>query len=184
VRPQVDTAERGHTQVSKMPEQGLAGKEGVIGMEQLEILMILEKDISVNEKMIEELTTEKKEEIKRLQNEIQALIQPYQDNIQNNAAEISRIRQNILETWSEAWGKQFKDEQTRIILTRKTRETPEIHDEKSLLTQAITFDEMPIKKISWDNSKLKTLITAGVIKKDIASMTETFELSVTYPKED
>ena len=152
-------------------------------MGELKNLIRLEKDIEAQESMIEKLTSEKLEELKVLQNEIQALRQPYEDCIRDDKEEITNIRQNILDTWNEDWGKQFTDDETKIMLTRKVRTSPEVHNEKALLTQAVTFDEMPIKKIGWDNSKLKALISAGVIKKDIAYLSESFELAVTYPKE-
>jgi len=152
-------------------------------MKELKDLIRLEKEIENIENEIDAITLEKREALKQLQNEIALLELPYKNTINIGKGLIAEIRQNLLDTWNEDWGKQFTDDETKIMLTRKVRTSPDVHDEKALLIQAVTFDELPIKKVSWDNSKLKALISAGIIKKDTASLSESFELAVTYPKE-
>jgi hypothetical protein len=43
---------------------------------------------------------------------------------------------------------------------------------------------MPIKKVTWDNKTLKALISAGVVKSEIAEVQLKYELAVTFPKSE
>ena len=152
-------------------------------MEELKDLMELNKKYKETEEIRQSELADKKAELIRVQDELKMMDAPFVDCLKALDIAIENLRNGLLNTWNEEWGKQFTDAETNIMLTRKVRTTPEVHDEKALLTQAVTFDELPIKKISWDNSKLKALISAGIIKKNTASMIENYELAVTYPKE-
>jgi hypothetical protein len=169
-------------------------EEGVIGMDEtyiegpegpteFERLLEIKTARDNLKKSRDEATAAQRDELLRLQDEIKALEEPYLNHIKELEDEEGAIRQRFIDLWCSDFGKQIEDEATGIKVTLKTRATPEVLDEKALLTQAVTFDELPIKKISWDNTILKSLITAGVVKKETARITESYEIAVTFPKE-
>lgn len=96
------------------------------------------------------------------------------------------IREQLLESWDTFLpdDKQFTDDATGITVTRKVRQSPYVHDTKGLMALAVTFDELPVKKVTWNNPSLKALIKAGVIKSELATLQEKFELAITFPKEE
>jgi len=49
MRTQMDTKESGHTEMSTLPEQGLAGKEGVIGMDMRIMGTVIGKELKTEE---------------------------------------------------------------------------------------------------------------------------------------
>lgn len=143
-----------------------------------------------------------RDEKQRLEEKIAKIQEPYLektialqkamgDDIAEDAASLAEfqereksIREFLLEEWPEDVEKQYVDKDTGLTITRKTREKPEVHDLKALMAQAVTFDVIPVKKVTWVNKDLKALISAGVVKPEVATLQKTFELAITYPKSE
>ena len=154
-------------------------------MSEFDKLLNLKESKEIIEKIISEETATIKEKIAKLQAEMKEIEAPNKEKMNEIDISISEIKDNFLYGWSEpAHGKQFTDEDTGVKLTRKFREKPLIHNEPALLTQVVDFDKIPITKINWKNSELKTLITAGVIKPETATLVGNYELAITYPKSE
>ena len=145
----------------------------------LEIKSLRESTINELEKAI----ISKQEMIDDIQHSINEAKKPFVGILDSLEAEEGLIRQHFIDTWSSDFGKQIEDEQTKIKVTLKSREIPEIHNENALLAQIITFGTLPIKKISWDNKILKSIISTGVVKAEVATISTKSEIAITYPKE-
>ena len=152
-------------------------------MEELERLLELtqQKDVLDNERI--EKVSALKLQIVNIQAEIDSLEEPFKNNIKILKDAIGEIKQGLIDNWNPEWEKQHKDEDTGITITRKTRQTPEIYDLKALMAQVVTFDKMPVKEVKWVNKDLKALISAGIVKPEVATLKEKYELAVTFPKD-
>jgi len=124
------------------------------------------------------------EKAKEIQNEMELSIAEDATLLSDIQDRDKEIREFLLEEWPEDVEKQYKDDHTGLKITRKTRQTPEVHDLKAMLAQAVTFDELPVKKVTWNNTALKALISAGVVKPEVATLKDKFELAITFPKEE
>lgn len=152
-----------------------------MNMSEFERLLELKQQYDELDMERADVVSNKKAEIIRLQNEIAEIEEPFKKSLAKLENGLTSIKEDLLENWDYDENI-FKDETTGINLQRRKREKADVHDLKALLTQVVTFDEMPIKKVTWDNKTLKALISAGVVKKDIAEIQLTHELAVTYPK--
>ena len=141
-----------------------------------------------------------KAETERLKDEIAKIQVPYLEKIATLKQEMEKdlavdaglladyqereksIREFLLVEWPEDIEKQYLDDETGLKITRKVRQSPEVHDLKALMAQAVTFDVLPVKKVTWNNTALKALISAGVVKPEVATLKEKFELAITFPK--
>lgn len=119
--------------------------------------------------------------IETIQAEMIAATKSENDRMSEITERETIIKNNLASDWPYE-GKQYTDVATGIMLQKKKSDKPEVLDLKGLLEKVLTFEELPIKKVNFDNRKLITLTEAGVIGRDLVEIHRTHNIAVTFPK--
>ena len=134
------------------------------------------------DEQIEDIQAPLKEKMTALKAEMIAATKSENDRLSVITERESIIKTDLANDWPYE-GKEYTDVATGIKLQKKKSDKPEVLDMRGLLEKVLTFDELPIKKVNFDNRKLITLSQAGVISRELVDIHRTHNIAVTFPKE-
>lgn len=131
---------------------------------------------------IDELQSPFKSEIDKLMWRVSEIAELEVTRLNEISERENVIKNDLVSDWP--YGEPtYLDDATGIKIQKRKSDKPEILDLKGLLEKVLTFDELPIKKVSFDNRKILTLTEAGAISRELVEIQTTYNIAVTFPKQ-